>query len=145
MIPFIIRRVAVSILTLVFVSMLTFIIIQLPPGDYLTTKLATLAMAGEAAGDDQVELLREQYGLNKPLTVQYFNWVGNMLRGDLGMSFQKERPVADLIWDRLGYTTLIAMLSMLAAWIIALPIGIYAAVRQYGIVDYLATTGTSAT
>lgn len=139
MIPFIVRRLGVMMVTLLFVSMVTFVIIQLPPGDYLTTKMATLAMTGEAAELDQIETLRRQYGLDKPLPVQYAKWIWNMARGDLGNSFLKDRPVSEIIWDRLGYTTLIALLSMLVAWIVALPIGIYAAVRQYGIVDYVAT------
>ncbi len=139
MIPFIIRRLAVMVFTLVLVSMLTFIIIQLPPGDYLTTKVATLALTGEASGIEQIEVLRKQYGLDKPLAVQYAKWVWGMLHGDLGNSLLMERPVGTLIWERLGLTTLIALLSMLAAYVISLPIGIYAAVRQYGIVDYVAT------
>ncbi len=139
MISFLLRRIGVMLLTLVFVSMVTFVIIQLPPGDYLTTKIATLAMSGEAAGLDQIEILRAQYGLDKPLPVQYWRWVSGMMHGDLGNSMLKERPVAELIWERLGYTTLIAVLSILAAWVISLPIGIYAAVRQYGVIDYVAT------
>lgn len=139
MIPFILRRIAVMAFTLVLVSMITFVIIQLPPGDYLTTYIANLALSGEAAGMEQVEVLRKEYGLDKPLPAQYWKWVTGILHGDLGYSFQKERPVAELIWDRLGYTTLIAVLSMIAAWVISLPIGIYAAVRQYGAVDYIAT------
>lgn len=139
MIGFVLRRIGVMFITLIFVSMVTFIIIQLPPGDYLSTKMANMAMSGEAAGMEQVDMLREQYGLDKPIYVQYAKWVGGMLQGDLGNSFLKEQPVDELIWSRLGYTTLIAVLAMLAAWIVALPIGIYAAVRQYGVVDYVAT------
>lgn len=139
MIPFILRRLVVMIFTLILVSMLTFIIIQLPPGDYLTTKVANLALSGEASGLEQIEILRKQYGLDQPLLVQYGKWVWGMLHGDLGNSMLMQRPVGTLIWERLGLTTLIALLSMFAAYAIALPIGIYAAVRQYGIVDYVAT------
>lgn len=139
MILFILRRLGVMLLTLLFVSMVTFFIIQLPPGDYLTTKIANLAMSGEAAEMSQIDELRSQYGLDKPLVVQYGKWVWGMIQGDLGNSFLKERPVSALIWDRLGYTTLIAVLAMLAAWIVSLPIGVYAAVRQYGWIDYIAT------
>jgi len=139
MIVYILRRLVVMAFTLVFVSMITFIIIQLPPGDYLTTKIANLAMTGEAASMDQIESLRTQYGLDKPLPVQYGKWIWSALHGDLGVSFLKDQPVKQLIWSRLGYTTLIAALAMLAAWVIALPIGVYAAVRQYGVVDYIAT------
>lgn len=139
MIGFVLRRIGVMLITLIFVSMVTFVIIQLPPGDYLTTKMANMAMSGEPTGADQIEQLRTQYGLDKPIYVQYGKWVWGMLQGDLGNSFLRDTPVRNLIWDRLGYTTLIALLSMLVAWVVSLPIGIYAAVRQYGFVDYIAT------
>lgn len=139
MIGYVLRRIGVMFITLVFVSMVTFVIIQLPPGDYLTTKIANLAMTGEASGLEQIDTLRKQYGLDQPLPVQYGKWIWGIAHGDLGNSFLKEQPVSALIWDRLGYTTLIAVLAMLTAWIVSLPIGIYAAVRQYGAVDYMAT------
>lgn len=139
MILFILRRLLVLLITLLFVSVVTFIIIQLPPGDYLTTKIANLAMTGEAAGLEQIENLRIQYGLDKPWFVQYGKWMWGIAHGDLGNSFLKDSPVSDLIWDRLGYTTLIALLAMAVAWVVSLPVGVYAAVRQYGFVDYLAT------
>jgi len=138
-IGYILNRLVVMIPTLFLVSVITFILIQLPPGDYLSTYLATQAMTGEAAGVDQVEKYRAMYGLDKPVYLQYFVWIKGLLTGELGYSMLMKRPVAELIWERLGLTTLIAVLAMLAAWIIALPIGIYAAVKQYGIVDYTAT------
>jgi peptide/nickel transport system permease protein len=141
MIKFILRRLLVMVPTFFVVSLLTFIIIQLPPGDYVTTTIANLAATGEAANLEKVELLRKQAGLDLPLPVQYFRWVTHMLTGDLGHSMLYAKPVADLIWERLGLTTFIAIVALLVAWIIALPIGIYSAVRQYGVVDYTATTG----
>jgi len=138
-IGYILNRLMVMIPTLFLVSVITFILIQLPPGDYLSTYLATQAMTGEAAGVEQVEKYRAMYGLDKPVYVQYFVWIKGLLTGELGYSMLMKRPVAELIWERLGLTTLIAVLAMLAAWVIALPIGIYAAVKQYGIVDYTAT------
>lgn len=139
MIRFLLRRILLMIPTLLVVSLITFIIIQLPPGDYVSTTMASLASTGEPANMEKVELLRKQYGLDQPIAVQYIRWLGGMLTGDLGFSMLHQKPVGTLVWERLGMTTLIAVLSLLLAWVIALPIGIYSAVRQYGIVDYIAT------
>src|SRR5262245_8260172 len=139
MIYFILRRLAMMIPTLTVVSILTFVIIQLPPGDYLTTYLANLTLTGETAGLEKVAALRKQYGLDLPIPVQYFVWMKGLLTGDLGTSFIHQRPVSELIWQRLGLTTMIALLGLIAAWIIALPIGIYSGVKQYGLIDYSAT------
>ncbi len=139
MILFILRRLGVMIPTLLVVSFLTFFIIQLPPGDYLTTHMANLASTGEPSNLEKLEETRKQFGLDQPMTVQYFRWVTGMLTGDLGYSLLEQKPVSSLIWERLGLTTLIAVLALLAAWAIALPIGIYSAVRQYGVVDYAAS------
>jgi len=125
--------------TLFLVSIVTFIIIQLPPGDYLDTLAADL---GEAGVEDTgvMEALRRQYGLGQPIYIQYYKWMkGILLHGNFGLSFEKNRPVTDLIWDRLGWTFAISILTLLFIWIIALPIGIYSAVRQYSVGDYVAT------
>lgn len=135
----ILRRLLIMIPTLLLVSLLTFFIIQLPPGDYLTTQIAALAMSGETENLEKVEKLRKQYGLDKPFVVQYGMWVGGMLKGDFGQSFQLGKPVAGLIWERLGLTTAISLCAIVVVWLIAIPIGILSATRQYGIVDYIAT------
>lgn len=140
MIQFVLYRLWVMIPTLFFVSMVTFVLIQLPPGDYLTTYLAGLSMSGEAASLEKVDVLREQYGLDKPVWLQYWGWLTGMLQGDFGFSFLMQQPVGNVIWNRIGMTTFIACLSILVAWIVALPIGIYSAVRPYGIIDYVSTT-----
>lgn len=125
--------------TLLLVSVATFIIIQLPPGDYLDSLAAEM---GEAGVDNTsvLESLRRQYGLGEPFYVQYFKWMrGILLHGDFGLSFEKNRPVNDLIWDRLGWTFAISILTLLFIWLTALPIGIYSAVRKYSVGDYVAT------
>lgn len=137
MTTFILRRLAGMIPTLFIVSIITFLIIQLPPGDYLTTYLANLASTGEPSNLEKIENLRKIYGLDRPLVVQYGRWVGGMVTGDLGYSLLYGKPVSALIWERVGLTTLISLLGLLLAWAIALPIGIYSAARQYGIVDYV--------
>ena len=139
MIVFILRRLGVMAPTLLLVSMITFVIIQLPPGDYLTSFITSLEMTGETVNIEKVERMRREYGLDRPLYVQYLRWVGGMLRGDFGQSFVHQKPVSSLIWERVGLTAAIAILSMLLTWAIAIPIGIYSATRQYGIMDYVAT------
>lgn len=139
MIFYVLRRLGGMLPTLFIVSIITFVIIQLPPGDYLSTYMANLASTGEPSNLEKLEAVRKQYGLDRPLAVQYFNWVSGLLTGDLGYSMLYSKPVGTLIWERLGLTTLICVLGLLLSWIIALPIGIYSAVRQYGIVDYVAT------
>jgi peptide/nickel transport system permease protein len=136
---FILRRVIYMIPTVFLVSIVTFIIIQLPPGDYLDSLAAEM---GEAGVDNTaiVEQLREQYGLGQPIHVQYWKWMtGILLEGDFGISFEKNLPVTDVIWDRLGWTFAISILTLLFIWIVALPIGIYSAVRKYSVGDYVAT------
>ncbi len=136
---FILRRVVYMIPTIFLVSIVTFIIIQLPPGDYLDSLAAEM---GEAGVDNTaiVEQLRAQYGLGEPIYVQYWKWMtGILLEGDFGISFEKNLPVTDVIWDRLGWTFAISLLTLLFIWIVALPIGIYSAVRKYSMGDYVAT------
>ncbi len=136
---FILRRVIYMIPTVFLVSIVTFIIIQLPPGDYLDSLAAEM---GEAGVDNTavVEQLRAQYGLGEPVYVQYWKWMtGILLEGDFGISFEKNLPVSNVIWDRLGWTFAISLLTLLFIWIVALPIGVYSAVKKYSAGDYIAT------
>ena len=136
---FILRRVLYMVPTVFLVSIVTFIIIQLPPGDYLDSLAAEM---GEAGVDNTaiVEQLRAQYGLGEPIYVQYWKWMtGILLEGDFGISFEKNLPVTDVIWDRLGWTFAISLMTLLFIWIVALPIGIYSAVKKYSLGDYVAT------
>jgi peptide/nickel transport system permease protein len=139
MLGFIARRILYMIPTVIMVSIVTFIIIQLPPGDYLDTLAAELSDSG-GLSTGTMEALRNQYGLGQPVYVQYWKWIsGILLRGDFGLSFEKNLPVGDLIWDRLGWTFAISLLTLGFIWITALPIGIYSAVRKYSVGDYAAT------
>ncbi|WP_108258720.1 ABC transporter permease [Mangrovicoccus ximenensis] len=140
MLPFLARRLLYAVPTLFAVSVIAFVIIQLPPGDYLTTLMADWAAQGGAVESGMVEAMRERYGLDQPIYVQYFKWMsGILLQGDFGMSFEYGRPVSELIWSRLGFSFLLAFLTLLFAWAIAVPIGILSAVRQYSVADYIAT------
>lgn len=137
---YIIRRVLSMIPTLLVISIITFVLIQLPPGDFLSSQLQQLQQQGEQITEERIAALRARYGLDRPMYVQYLKWITNFVRGDMGYSFEWNRPVNELIWDRLGYTLLIALVSMLFTWAVAFPIGIYSALKQYSVPDYIFTT-----
>ncbi|GLQ08317.1 ABC transporter permease [Devosia yakushimensis] len=142
MLRFVTSRLIAMVLTIWAVSFVAFAIIQLPPGDYLTTYMATLAANGDRVDPAAIEALRRQYGFGEPYLVQYWKWVsGIVLRGDFGQSFEWKAPVTTLIWGRLGNSILLEGLAVIVMWLVALPIGIYAAVRKYSLGDYLATIG----
>jgi peptide/nickel transport system permease protein len=123
----------------VAVSIVAFAIIQLPPGDYLTSYIAQLASTGDQVDPRVIENLRVQYGLGEPFYVQYWKWVSGIVQGNFGQSFEWKRPVWELIWGRLGNSIMVEGLAVLVMWLIAVPIGIYVAVRKYSLGDYLAT------
>lgn len=136
---FILRRLLAMIPTLLIISVIVFILIQLPPGDIISATLASLQQQGMEVSTEQIAALRAQYNLDDPMVVQYLRWITNFVQGDLGYSIKYQQPVNTLIWDRLGYTVLIAVASLLFTWALAIPIGIYSAVRQYGFGDYFFT------
>src|SRR5215204_3960015 len=118
------RRLLGMVGMLVLISIVAFVVIQLPPGDFLTTLVAGMEQ-GTAIDQAQLHYLSERFGLDQPIYVQYFKWVsGIVLRGDFGYSFQWGRPVADLIWEQLGFTLLLSISTLLFAWSIAFPIGV---------------------
>lgn len=140
MLQYILRRLFYMIPTLIVISIISFAIIQLPPGDYLTTYVAELVSQGETVNQATLDQLKERYGLGLPVYQQYLRWISNIvLRGDFGQSFTWGRPVNELIWDRLFFTMLITFLTVMFVWIVSLPIGVYSAVRQYSLGDYVAT------
>jgi len=139
MLSYFAHRVLVMIPTLLVISLLVFVIIQLPPGDYLETMLAEMAAQGERADPARIEFLRQQYGLDKPMIEQYWVWLLGLLQGDLGYSFEFELPVVDVIGARFWFTALLALSTTLFTYVIGFPIGIYSAVRQYSLGDYTAT------
>ena len=140
MLQYILQRVLLMIPTLFGISLLSFGIIQLPPGDYLTFYVAELSAQGEDVPEAMLAQLEEQYGLGRPWYVQYFLWVRNIItKGDFGRSFTWNKPVNELIWDRVGYTMMITLLTVVFVWIVALLIGKYAATHQYSPGDYIAT------
>lgn len=122
------------------VSIVAFLLIQAPPGDYLTTYIAKLGESDEVLDQASVDNLRARFGLDQPLYVQYFKWVTNILQGDFGMSFEWRQPVSELVWERMGLTVMLSFATLLFTWAIAFPIGVYSAVRKYSVGDYIATT-----
>ena len=140
MMRFVLRRILYMIPTMIIISMIAFAIIQLPPGDFMTSVLAGLAATGETLDSTMVEALREQYGLGQPIYVQYYKWIsGIVLHGDFGLSFEWNRPVSEMIWEKLGLTFFISFVTLIFIWGISIPIGIYSAVKQYSFGDYLFT------
>ena len=140
MLQFILRRVLLMIPTLFAVSLLSFAIIQLPPGDFLTSYAATLRAQGDTVDSSELAVLRERYGLNQPVYVQYFKWMkGILTEGDRGQSMEWRKPVKELIWERLALTMAISGCALLVSWFIAIPVGVYSATHQYSFLDYLMT------
>ncbi|MEE9316924.1 MAG: ABC transporter permease [Rhodospirillales bacterium] len=136
MISYIIRRILLMIPTMLVISLLVFIIIELPPGDYIESYVAQLEAQGESANPQLLEFLRQQYGLDQPAYERYLRWVGGMLHGDFGYSFEYRLPVSEVVGDRLFLTILISITTILFTWIIAFPIAIYSATHQYSWGDY---------
>lgn len=139
MLSLIINRLLWMVPTIVVISIISFVIIQLPPGDYLTSYLAALEETGQAVDQHMVEALRQRYNLDQPIWVQYWSWVTGMVRGDFGLSFEWNRPVRDLVGERLMLTMLISVITLMFTWALAIPIGIYSAVKQYSPFDYIIT------
>ncbi len=136
MLTYLLRRVLTMATTLIAISILVFIIIQLPPGDYLTTYISEIQAQGEGVDDEKVAFLREQYGLDKPMWQQYLVWAGGLLHGDLGYSFEYNQPVADVIGDRMFLTMLLNFLTVLFIYVVSFPIGVYSATHQYSAADH---------
>ncbi|MBX5241706.1 ABC transporter permease [Rhizobium sp. NLR22b] len=143
MLVFIAKRLLWMIPSFFAVSFLAFVLIQLPPGDYVTTYIATLAASNEIVDQNTAAQLRERFGLDDPMLIQYFKWIWGILsRGDFGISFEWQQPVSDLIWERMALTLVLALSTLIATWAIALPIGVFSAVRKYSIGDYFFTAFT---
>jgi peptide/nickel transport system permease protein len=135
----VLRRVLWMLPTLVLISMISFLIIELPPGDYLSSYLAARAATGETVDQAEIEVLRREAGLDQPFHWRYLHWMGGVVRGDLGRSYEHNKPVTSLIGERLLLTLVISLATLAFTWGMAIPIGIYSAVRQYSWFDYLFT------
>ncbi|MBV9077108.1 MAG: ABC transporter permease [Methylobacteriaceae bacterium] len=148
MIRYLLRRFVTMLVTLLIISALVFLIIKLPPGDFLTNQIAELRSQGEAASVAKAEFLIKQYGLDRPVWEQYLVWIGlwpgpsgfsGILQGDWGWSFEFDRPVSEVVGDALWLTILINLVVVVFVHVVAIPIAIYSATRQYSVGDYIAT------
>jgi peptide/nickel transport system permease protein len=140
MLSYIIQRIIRAIPQVLLISILAFIIIQLPPGDIVTYQIQRLQASGVQVDQAQAEALMRQYGMDRPMYQRYLLWISNIItKFDFGYSYTFEKPVAQVIMERMGYTFAIALASAIFTWVVAIPIGIFAAVKQYSIADYVIT------
>jgi peptide/nickel transport system permease protein len=133
------RRFLHMIVLLIAVSVVSFAVINLPPGDYLTSYIVQLESSGAEVREDEAAALRAQYGLDLPLYAQYAKWMWNLLRGDFGLSFEWNRPVSELIAERLPFTLVTSAVTAMLTYVIAIPVGIYSATHQYSAGDWVFT------
>jgi peptide/nickel transport system permease protein len=140
MFDYIIRRTLQIIPLIIIISVLSFAIIELPPGDFVTMRIIELEQTGTRVDENEIARLTEQYGLDKSLVERYALWTWNIIsRGHLGRSFQWEQPVTQVIGERIALTMSISLLTLVFIWVVAIPIGIYAATHQYSLGDYVFT------
>ncbi|MET0606643.1 MAG: ABC transporter permease [Beijerinckiaceae bacterium] len=136
MLNYIVRRFLIMIPTLLITSALIFTVMQLPPSDYFETYVAEMQAQGERADLSRIEFLRKEYGFDRPVVERYFKWIWGFVRGDFGYSFEYDMPVRDVVGERLALTMLVSFCTIILTWVIAFPIGIYSATRQYSWGDY---------
>lgn len=134
---FVVRRLLLMIPILILISIVSFIIIQLPPGDFLTSYITQLSQTGEVVDEAMIEALKTRYGLDRPWYVQYGLWMWRVLHGDFGQSFEWDKPVNQLIWERLSLTIAISLATLVFNWVVSFVIGFYSATHQYSIGDYI--------
>ncbi len=139
MLQYIIKRLLILPFLLLIFSIIAFILIQAPPGDFLTSYIAELATSGSSIERAQIDALRALYGLDQPLYIQYFKWIGRLLIGDLGFSLDWQKPISELIGERLALTLALGLGTFIFTWMVAIPIGILSATKQYSFFDYFFT------
>ena len=137
MLRFIVKRLLLLPLLMLLFTVVVFALVQAPPGDFLTSYVAMLASSGSSMDAAQVEALKQQFGLDQPVHVQYFLWLGSIVRGDLGLSLEYQRPSSELIGERMLVTLLLALFAFVITWIVAIPAGIYAAMHKNTALDYI--------
>jgi len=140
MLSYLVRRLAYAAVMVVLVSFVSFVIIELPPGDFLDQKLAQLRARGDRSAEARIEEYRIRYGLDQPFMTRYVNWITKFVQGDFGESFEFERPVRELLGERLTMTIILALATLIVTWALAIPLGVYSAVKQYSLGDQIITT-----
>jgi len=140
MLSYIMRRLEYILIMVILASFASFLIIELPPGDFLTQKLQELQARGDRSAEMRIAEYRARYGLDKPLLERYWIWVTHFIQGDFGESFEFERPVTEVIGQRAGMSVILALSTITLVWILAIPIGVYSATHQYSVGDQIITT-----
>jgi peptide/nickel transport system permease protein len=140
MLSYIARRILYMMVMVVLVSFVSFLIIELPPGDFLTQKLQELQARGDRSAETRIAEYRARYKLDQPLMERYLNWITNFVKGDFGESFEFERPVRQIIGQRALLSVILALASITLVWCLAIPIGVYSATHQYSLGDQIITT-----
>lgn len=140
MVNYIIRRLAYALVMIILISFVSFVIMKLPPGDFLTQKLAQLQARGDRSALEQINTYRQRFNLDKPFMWQYTNWAWGFLHGDFGLSFEYEKPVKDMLGERWSMTIILGIATLLVSWALAIPLGVYSATRQYSLGDQIVTT-----
>ncbi len=140
MLLFIARRILLMIPTLLAITVISFIIIEAPPGDFIDSYVARITAQQQAIDPSEIEALRQRYGLGQPGYVRYLNWMSAIVQGDLGRSLEWNQPVTRLIADRLPWTLAISIVSLVLVYVVSIPIGLYSATNQYSLLDYLFST-----
>jgi peptide/nickel transport system permease protein len=139
MVIYLLRRLIYMVILLFLISVVGFWLINLPPGTALDVKIQQIEAQGGTVSTQQIQALEQAYGLNLPLPQRYLQWAGGILHGDFGNSIVYGQPVAQLMWSRIGFTIMISLLGLFAAWVVAVPIGVWSATHRYSIPDYIIT------
>ncbi|MCL6430170.1 MAG: ABC transporter permease [Anaerolineae bacterium] len=136
---YILRRSGYMFVTMIFVAVIGFLIIELPPGSYLEFEIARLRQLGGDMAPEQIRALEIRYGVHDPIYLKFWKWFSGFVRGDFGRSFEHRLPVSELLWQRLGFTVLISVLTMIFSWVVSIIVGVYSATHRYTIPDYAIT------
>ena len=139
MLRYVVHRLLIMVPTLLAISLITFVIIQLPPGDYLSSYIAELEAQGESIQGEKIEYLRRTYGMDRPWWQQYLVWLGGLLQGDFGYSFEYDMPVSAVVGDRMLLTIIVSFATILFTWAVSFPIGVYSATHKYSVSDHALT------
>jgi peptide/nickel transport system permease protein len=139
MLRYILQRLLLIPVLLFLFSVMVFALVQAPPGDYLTSYIATISSSGSSLDQAEIDALKQQFGLDQPVYIQYLRWMQSLARGNLGLSLEYQRPNAELIMERLGLTLALALLAFVFTWVTAVPLGIYSATHRNTLMDYLTT------
>src|SRR6266542_520021 len=136
MLTFLIRRLLFMVVSIVAISVISFVLIELPPGSALDQKISQMRQSGADVSAEQIRALEERYGLRDPIHVKYTKWVTHAIRGDFGQSFSLDQPVKTLIWSRLGFSVLLSVFALVVSWGVSIPLGVYSATHRYTLPDY---------